>query len=92
MTDTQRKAILAEVAQYSEPPALQAHEVTAADYAAEFGIRHQLAAMRLKALVEQGRMIERRGVYDPRVGKVVNGYSLVSHSEPCGALSSKGLE
>lgn len=82
MTDDRRRAILAEVAQFSERPRLADDEVTVADYAAEFGIRHQLAAQRLKAAVEEGRMLERIGVYDHRVGKVVNGYRLaISHSE-----------
>ena len=82
MTEEKRRAILLEVAQYSERPSLAEDEVTVADYAAEFGIRHQLAAQRLKTLVEEGRMVERCGVYDPRVGKVVNGYRLaVSRSE-----------
>lgn len=76
MIDDKRKKILEEVSLYSEPPKLVDDEVTVNDYAEVFGVNRQLAARRLKALMECGVMTGRSGVYDPRTGKIVNAYRL----------------
>jgi len=72
--DEIRRRILAELEQFTQRPVLAQDEITAADYAAQFGCRHQLAAQRLVQMVDEGRMTVRKGIYDPRCGRVVNGY------------------
>lgn len=74
MTDATRQKILAEFKQFSERPALEPDEVTVADYVDVYGCSHQLAAQRLRQLVADGHMTMRKGIYDPRCGKVVNAY------------------
>ncbi|MDX9953957.1 MAG: hypothetical protein RBT75_07675 [Anaerolineae bacterium] len=75
--DDIRRQILAELEQFSERPMLAQDEITAADYAARFGCSHQLAAQRLLEMVKKNQMTVRKGVYDPRSQKVVNGYRLI---------------
>ena len=74
MTDAQRKTILDEIAQYTERPTLGDDEITVYDLAQRLGINHGSAAGRLQKLLEQGVMTVRRGVYDPRTGKILNAY------------------
>lgn len=74
MTDETRRRILEEFRQFSVRPSLEPDEVTVTDYAEEYGCSHQLASQRLKQLVADGHMTMRRGIYDPRCGKVVNAY------------------
>jgi DNA-binding Lrp family transcriptional regulator len=74
MTDETRRRILEEFRQFSVRPSLEPDEVTVTDYAEEYGCSHQLASQRLKQLVADGYMTMRRGIYDPRCGKVVNAY------------------
>lgn len=73
MTDGQRRTILDEIAQYTERPVLEADEITAFDLAQKLGVNQSTASARLQKLVDQGVMTVRRGVYDARTGKILNG-------------------
>ena len=83
MTDETRRRILEEFRQFSVRPSLEPDEVTVTDYAEEYGCSHQLASQRLKQLVADGYMTMRKGIYDPRCGKVVNAYRAKQSAANC---------
>ncbi|OQA15936.1 MAG: hypothetical protein BWY63_02821 [Chloroflexi bacterium ADurb.Bin360] len=83
MTDETRRRILEEFRQFSVRPSLEPDEVTVTDYAEEYGCSHQLASQRLKQLVADGHMTMRKGIYDPRCGKVVNAYRAKQSAANC---------